>query len=267
MAKSLTLFGIHSANIILNKYPESIINLYIQSGSNKNKSNTNKRLEDIVNLANKYKINPKYLDNTKLEKLAGAGFAGSNHQGVIIECKQDLIFRTNTEDDLKQLYQAKLEKDSKHKFFILILDEIQDPHNLGACIRTAEAMGVDFIITPKNNSASLSATVCKVSAGAALLLSVFQVTNLARTIKWLKQQGIWVYGTDMAENSRLGDLDLTDSIALVMGAEGTGIRRLTSELCDQVFTIPMYGETQSLNVSVATGVCLYEVTRQRLAAV
>jgi len=119
------------------------------------------------------------------------------------------------------------------------------------------------VIIPQNNSASITNTVCKVSSGAALLLPVFQMVNLARAITWLKEQGVWVYGTDMDTDNKLANLKLTDSTALVMGAEGTGMRKLTASLCDEIFTIPMMGETQSLNVSVATGICLYEVARQR----
>lgn len=257
MAKTINLYGIHVANILLDKYPESILNIYIQN--NLVNTNNNKRLTDIVNSANKYGVHLNMVPSQKLETLA----LSTNHQGVVVECKLNLLFKANSEDDLKQFYHDKLKQNSEHKFFILILDEIQDPHNLGACIRSAEALGVDCIIVPQRNSANLTSTVCKVSAGAALLLPVFQVTNLVRTIGWLKEQGVWVYGAAMATNKNIFDIDLTSSVALVMGAEGSGLRDLTKKTCDEIFMIPMVGQTESLNVSVATGICLYEINRQR----
>lgn len=256
MSKSINLFGIHVANILLEKYPEAVLKIYIQ---NNWAASNNKRLADIVDAANGLGVHVNLVASQKLESLA----MSSSHQGVVIECKSNLVFKLNADDELKQFYQEKLSQNADHKFFILILDEIQDPHNLGACVRSAEAMGVDCIIVPQRNSANLTSTVCKVSAGAALLLPVFQVTNLVRTMSWLKEQGIWVYGAAMGSDRNLFDIDFTSSIALVMGAEGSGLRDLTKKTCDEIFMIPMAGETESLNVSVATGVSLYEVTRQR----
>ncbi len=246
-------YGIHTAQILLTKYPESIINIYLQD------SNKNTRLDELLKQAKSLGLNVTIQSKLKLDNLLG----DLKHQGIIIECRGDLLFKNKTEGDLKNFYQNKLVKNQNYKFFILFLDEIQDPQNLGACIRSAEALGVDFIVTPERNSALVNNTVCKASAGAALLLPVFQVTNLARVITWLKEQGVWVYGSSMQTNRKLAELDLTGSVGLVMGAEGSGIRKLTADLCDEMFTIPMYGKTQSLNVSVATGICLYEVIRQR----
>ena len=260
---SANLYGIHVANIILEQQPEVIVNLYVQDSfkktTNKSDNINNDRINNIIHLANDYGLAINYLPKIKLDQLAD----NVQHQGVVVQCKANTVLRVKGEDELKSFYQDKIDSDADRKFFILILDGIQDPHNLGACIRSAEALGVDCVIVPQNNSVGLTSTVCKISSGAALLLPVFQVVNLSRTINWLKEQGVWVYGTEMVSDTKLSDLDLKGSSALVMGAEGTGMRKLTSSLCDQIFTIPMAGNTESLNVSVATGICLYEVVRQR----
>jgi 23S rRNA (guanosine2251-2'-O)-methyltransferase len=146
---------------------------------------------------------------------------------------------------------------------ILILDGVQDPHNLGACLRTAEAAGAHMVIIPKDRSAGLTATVRKTSAGASEVIPVLQVTNLARVIRSLKERGIWLAGTDDQAEQDIYARDLTGPLALVMGSEGQGLRRLTRELCDFLVRIPMAGVIESLNVSVAAGVGLYEVRRQR----
>jgi len=146
----------------------------------------------------------------------------------------------------------------------LVLDGVTDPHNLGACLRTADAAGVAAVIAPKDKSAPLNATVAKVACGAAEVVPYIQVTNLARTLQLLKQHGIWITGTAGEADQSVYQADLTGPQAIVMGAEGKGMRRLTREQCDQLVNIPMAGEVSSLNVSVATGVCLFEVVRQQL---
>jgi 23S rRNA (guanosine2251-2'-O)-methyltransferase len=148
--------------------------------------------------------------------------------------------------------------------FLLILDCVQDPHNLGACMRTAEAAGAHAVIAPKDRASSLTATALKVSSGAAERLPFIQVTNLARVLKELQQRGVWLVGTSGESDATLFDIDLKGPLGLILGAEGKGIRRLTRETCDQVVLIPMKGEAESLNVSVAAGVCLFEAARQRL---
>ena len=148
---------------------------------------------------------------------------------------------------------------------LLVLDGIQDPHNLGACLRTADACGVDAVIIPRDRAVKVNATVRKVAAGGAESVPIIEVTNIARSLKDLKQAGVWIYGTsDMAEDS-LYDHDYSGPVALVMGAEGSGLRRLTLESCDHLVKLPMQGQVESLNVSVATGVCLYEMLRSRSA--
>jgi 23S rRNA (guanosine2251-2'-O)-methyltransferase len=147
--------------------------------------------------------------------------------------------------------------------FLLVLDGVQDPHNLGACLRTAEAAGIHAVIVPENNSASLTPVARKVASGAAEVLPVFRVTNLARTLSQLKERGIWLIGAAMEGKQTVFEADLKGPLAIVMGAEGTGLRRLTSETCDSLVKIPMHGTVASLNVSVATGIFLFEAVRQR----
>ncbi|MBN1522714.1 MAG: 23S rRNA (guanosine(2251)-2'-O)-methyltransferase RlmB [Candidatus Aureabacteria bacterium] len=147
--------------------------------------------------------------------------------------------------------------------FLLILDCIQDPHNLGACLRTADATGVQAIIAPKDKSVSLTETVQRVACGAALFIPFVRVTNLARTMKYLKEQGVRLVGTDEKGAKTIYETDLTGPLAFVMGSEGYGLRQLTKETCDEVTRIPMLGSVNCLNVSVSVGVCLYEAVRQR----
>jgi 23S rRNA (guanosine2251-2'-O)-methyltransferase len=153
-----------------------------------------------------------------------------------------------------------------HPPLLLILDGVTDPHNLGACLRTADAAGVDAVIAPKDNSAPLNATVRKVACGAAEVVPYIQVTNLARTMKDIQGRGIWITGTAGEAEQSVYQANLTGPVALVMGAEGKGMRRLTRENCDYLINLPMAGSVSSLNVSVATGVCLFEAVRQRVSA-
>jgi len=163
------------------------------------------------------------------------------------------------EGDLIQLV-----KEAGKNAFILILDCVQDPHNLGAILRTAEGAGVTAVVTPKDKSVSITETVRRVSTGAADLVPFIQVTNLARSMKALQSEGLWLTGTSDRGNQTLYDIDLTGPIAIVMGAEGSGLRRLTEDNCDNLVQIPMAGKIECLNVSVATGICLFEASRQRL---
>jgi 23S rRNA (guanosine2251-2'-O)-methyltransferase len=146
---------------------------------------------------------------------------------------------------------------------LLVLDGVQDPHNLGACLRTADAAGVHAVIVPQDRAVGLTPVVHKVACGAAETMPFYQVTNLARTLRMLQQEGVWLIGADEGGDSDLFGADLKGPVALVMGAEGKGLRRLTRDLCDVMISIPMAGQVSSLNVSVATGVCLFEVVRQR----
>jgi 23S rRNA (guanosine2251-2'-O)-methyltransferase len=179
----------------------------------------------------------------------------ANHQGVIAFCQSTESY---SEDDLQALLEG-LDVPP----FLLILDGVQDPHNLGACFRSADAAGVHAIIAPKDKSVGLTAVVSKVASGAAEAVPFVQVTNLARTLEILKEMGIWVYGAAGEAEQTLYQADLRGPIAIVLGSEGEGLRRLTRERCDVLLKIPMHGSVSSLNVSVATGIFLFEALRQR----
>lgn len=192
-------------------------------------------------------------DSERLRQLAGH----DRHQGVVAFAEPAAIART-----IPELLDSLGDK----KPLLLILDGVTDPHNLGACLRVADGAGADAIIVPKDRSAQLNSTVSKVASGAAETMPFVAVTNLARAMRELQEAGVWIIGTSDDAEKSLYDIDFTDPVALVMGAEGEGMRRLTRETCDELIRIPMFGGVESLNVSVASGVCLYEATRQRLKA-
>ena len=204
----------------------------------------------IRRLAKEKGIVVKDADEKKLSRLSG----GASHQGVVAEgaCGQYVSL-----DDILSISREKGTKP-----FIIICDEIEDPHNLGAIIRTAETAGADGVIIPKRRSASLNATVFKTSAGAASYVPVARVSNLASCIDTLKDNGVWIYGTD-ASGTDYCDTDLTGSIALVIGSEGFGISKLIQQKCDFMIKLPMAGKINSLNASVAAGIFMYETVRQR----
>ncbi|MES9992321.1 MAG: 23S rRNA (guanosine(2251)-2'-O)-methyltransferase RlmB [Candidatus Thiodiazotropha sp.] len=182
-------------------------------------------------------------------------FSGDNHQGVALRVRQR---QTQDEPYLKALLK-RLEEPA----FLLILDGVQDPHNLGACLRSADGAGVQAVIAPRDRSVALTSTVRKVASGAAETVPFVQVSNLSRTLKWLKAEGVWLIGTAGEAAETLYEVDLRGPLALVMGGEGKGLRRLTREQCDLLVKLPMAGSVESLNVSVACGVSLYEAVRQR----
>ncbi|MCS4505152.1 23S rRNA (guanosine(2251)-2'-O)-methyltransferase RlmB [Arhodomonas aquaeolei] len=190
-------------------------------------------------------------DRRTLDRLA----EGGAHQGVVIHYRGE---RPRGEDDLAQMLDGLDEAP-----LLLVLDQVQDPHNLGACLRTADAAGVHGVIAPRDRAAGLTPVVHKVAAGAAARVPFFQVTNLARTLRGLRERGVWLVGAADGADAALYDADLTGPLALVLGAEESGMRRLTREACDTLVRIPMAGAVESLNVSVATGVVLFEAVRQR----
>lgn len=212
--------------------------------------------KEITKLAKKQKLeikNYKTLEQGELQK-----YAQENHQGIFaIEQEQGVNNNVFAEDSINNL----LPEDKNA--LILILDNVQDPHNFGACIRSAHSAGVDFIMVPKDNSAPLNATVKKVACGAAEHMPIVVVTNLSRAIEKLKKKNIWVVGLAGEADEYLYNMDLADSVAIVLGSEGSGMRQKTKSNCDFLAKIPMYGEVSSLNVSVATGISLYEAVRQR----
>jgi 23S rRNA (guanosine2251-2'-O)-methyltransferase len=205
----------------------------------------------IISEAKKVGVIIQYVDNRKLDQSA----AGINHQGVVAQVAPYTYAEL---DDLLEKAKAKDETP-----FLLLLDEIEDPHNLGSIIRTAECTGVHGVVIPKRRSAGVTATVSKISAGAAEHVPVARVTNMAQTIEALKAKGIWVAGADAAAHQFAYESDLKMPLAIVIGSEGKGIGRLVKEKCDFLIKLPMYGQLNSLNASVAAAVIMYEAVRQR----
>lgn len=178
------------------------------------------------------------------------------HQGCVMSYVASTSAVTSVEQCLAEMHSRSL---------FLVLDGVQDPHNLGACLRTANGAGVDAVIIPKDRAAKMNATVSKVAAGAAETTPLLEVTNISRCLSEMKQAGVWIYGTSGEASDSVYDFDYQSPVALVMGAEGDGLRRLTMEQCDHLVKLPMKGAVESLNVSVATGICLYEIMRSRMA--
>lgn len=239
------LYGIHAVHALIQSHPEKITRLFVLQGRH------DEKLQAILSLAKKSDISIEQAPRHELDRLTDR----ANHQGVVAQCKNSSAY---SENDLPGI----LEKHSKP--FLLILDGIQDPHNLGACLRSADAAGVHAVIAPKDKSVGITPTVSKVACGAAESVPFIQVTNLARTLREIKEYGIWIYGAAGEAKQSLYQANFTHSTAIVLGAEGSGLRRLTREHCDELLNIPMQGSVSSLNVSVATGIFLFEVVRQRL---
>ncbi|KZN29405.1 23S rRNA (guanosine-2'-O-)-methyltransferase [Pseudoalteromonas luteoviolacea S2607] len=238
------IFGFHSIEAILAKEPERFLEIYALKGRD------DKRLSAVVNEARKFGISVQFMQRKALDNKA----KGEQHQGIIANVKAP---KALNENDLKAIIEANSAP------FFLVLDGVTDPHNLGACLRSADAAGVHAVIVPKDKSAKLNGTARKVACGAAETVPLIQVTNLARTLREIKDAGVWVVGTAGETDNEIFTSDLKGPVAIVMGAEGDGMRRLTREHCDLLVKIPMVGTVSSLNVSVATGVCLFEVLRQR----
>ncbi len=239
------IFGIHPISSVLAHSPERIKKLIVDS------KRQDQRLLTLLQQAKQQSIPIELTDKQKLEKVIG----NSVHQGIVAECSER---KKLIENDLETI----LNKLSTPAFF-LILDEVQDPHNLGACLRIADAAGITAIIAPKDNSVNITAVTEKVASGAAETIPFIQVTNLARTLRDLKERNIWLYGLSDTAKASIYQADLKGSIALVLGAEGTGLRQNTLKHCDAVYSIPMFGFVSSLNVSAATAVCVFEAVRQR----
>jgi len=239
-----TVFGLHAVESLVRNESDSVLAIQIQEGRE------DKRLTKLINLIKQKSIKLEQVPRKSLDTLVSG-----RHQGVVALVKAEV---EKDEGDLEALLQALSEAP-----FLLILDSVTDPHNLGACLRSADAAGVHAVIVPKDKSAPLNATAKKVACGAAEHVPVIRVTNLARTMKWLQNFGIWITGAAGEAEQDIYQTDLKGSMALAMGAEGSGLRRLTREHCDQLTKIPMVGSVSSLNVSVASGICLFEALRQR----
>ena len=247
--KSSKLFGLHSVQAALDYSPNKIHKAWVDSGLQ------DKRLAQAVSDLLDLGIEPEKVDRKKLDRLAD----NNNHQGIVIEIEMPGEL---TESDLKTAVE-----NLTGPALYLVLDNVQDPHNLGACLRTADATGVHGVIITKDNATGITPTVCKVASGAAETVPVYQVTNLARTLRWLKGEGLWIMGAAGETAQSVYSADFTLPMALVVGTEGKGLRRLTKEQCDVLVAVPMLGKVDSLNLSVATGVLLYEAVRQRLSVV
>jgi len=242
--------GLHSVKAALKSSASEIEKLLVQ------KDRRDTRLRDLRQLAGRHAIDTQEVNRSLLNELA----PDLQHQGVVAVLN---VSSNGIRDDLEAFITSALATERKQALLILILDEVQDPHNLGACLRSADAAAVDAVIIPANNSVGLTPVVRKVASGAAESVPLFQVTNLQRSIDQLQKLGVWVYGAAGEASVSLYQLDLSGNVALVMGAEGKGMRRLTREQCDDVFHLPMLGSVSSLNVSVAAGVSLFEAVRQR----
>lgn len=239
------VFGLHAAQSLLSRQPERIIQLYVQ------KERHDTKIQALIALAKEHNIKIEFLSRQELDRLTKDGV----HQGVVVHCKNAKIY---SEHDLELILEQ-----SGPAIFLLILDGIQDPHNLGACLRSADAAGVHAVIVPRDKSVGLTPTVSKVACGAAETIPFIQVTNLARTLRYLKEQGIWLFGAAGEATESLYQANFTVPLAVLLGAEGQGLRRLTRDHCDMLLQIPMQGSVSSLNVSVATGIFLFEAVRQR----
>ena len=244
--KLTKLFGLHSVQAALDYSPKNIQQAWVDTG--RQDKRLSKAIDDLLDLG----IQPEKVDRKRLDRLSDS----NNHQGIVIEVEMPGEL---SESDLKSAVENLTET-----ALFLVLDNVQDPHNLGACLRTADGTGVHGVIITKDNATGITPTVCKVASGAAETVPVYQVTNLARTLRWLKDQGLWIMGADGETSQTLYSTDFTVPMAIVVGAEGKGLRRLTKEQCDILVSIPMLGRVESLNLSVATGVLLFEAVRQRL---
>jgi 23S rRNA (guanosine2251-2'-O)-methyltransferase len=243
MAKQL-LFGFHAVTVRLKAAPKSVNEIHVDA------SRRDQRMRQFVERAKEAGAKLIDSDDERLQKLCGT----HRHQGVVARV-EPIAISHSLDDTLDAVPGAPL---------LLVLDGITDPHNLGACLRVADGAGAHAVIAPKDHAVGVNATVAKVASGAADTVPYFMVTNLARTLNELKERDIRIVGTSDDAQRSLYDIDLTGPTALVLGAEGTGMRQLTARTCDELVRLPMAGAVESLNVSVASGVCLYEAVRQRL---
>jgi len=243
MSSPKVLFGFHAVGVRLKTAPQSIVEIYFEP------TRRDARMRQFVAKAQEAGVRLIEADALRIAKLSGS----HGHQGVA--ARVEPLPQVHSLDELlESLTEPAL---------LLVLDGVTDPHNLGACLRVADGAGVHAVIAPKDHAVGVNATVAKVASGAAETVPYFMVTNLARTLNELKERNIWCIGTSEDAPKTLYEVDLQGPVALVLGAEGEGIRQLTRKTCDELVRLPMKGAVESLNVSVASGVCLYEVVRQR----
>ena len=240
------IYGFHAVLGRLRRDPESVFELYVSGLRH------DVRMREVLELAESLGLKVTSADNQRLDGMVGT----RRHQGVLarVDARQRMTVLDDVLESLPSFSEPAL---------LLVLDGVQDPHNLGACLRVADAAGAHAVIAPKDRAVSLNATAIKVASGAADAIPYVTVTNLARALEQMKKAGIWVIGAAGEAEKSLFDIDLKGPVAWVLGAEGDGLRRLTRATCDELAHIPMRGSVESLNVSVASGICLFETFRQR----
>ena len=244
-AKTSILFGFHAVTVRLKTAADSITEIHVDA------TRRDQRMRQFIERAKDAGVRLIESDDDRLQKLCGT----HRHQGVV--ARVNAVAKSHSLDDTLDAVDGPP--------LLLVLDGITDPHNLGACLRVADGAGAHAVIAPKDHAVGINATVAKVASGAAETVPYFMVTNLARTLGELKERDIRIIGTSDAAEKSLYDIDLSGPVALVLGAEGAGMRQLTGKTCDELVRLPMKGAVESLNVSVASGVCLYEALRQREA--
>lgn len=244
MSSPKVLFGFHAVGVRLRTAPGSVLEIYVDA------SRKDARMRQFLQKVQEAGLRAIEADGLRLARLAGS----AGHQGVVARV-EPLPVSNSLDDLLDTLTVPPL---------LLVLDGVTDPHNLGACLRVADGAGAHAVIAPKDHAVGINATVAKVASGAAETVPYFMVTNLARSLGELKERNIWCLGLSDEATQTLYQSDLKGPAALVLGAEGTGLRQLTRKTCDALVSIPMLGAVESLNVSVASGICLYEAVRQRL---
>jgi 23S rRNA (guanosine2251-2'-O)-methyltransferase len=247
MSSPKVLFGFHAVGVRLKTAPQSIIEIHFEP------TRRDARMRQFIDRVKEAGVRLIESDGLRIAKLAGS----HGHQGVA--ARVQAIEQVHSLDEMLE----NLEASGTAQPLLLVLDGITDPHNLGACLRVADGAGAHAVIAPKDHAAGINATVAKVASGAAETMPYFMVTNLARTLNELKERNIWIIGTSDDAEKTIYEVDLKGPVALVLGAEGAGMRQLTRKTCDELVSIPMLGAVESLNVSVASGVCLYEALRQR----
>jgi 23S rRNA (guanosine2251-2'-O)-methyltransferase len=244
--KSKLIFGFHAVTSRLRHEASSVEEIYVDAERH------DRRMQDLIRVAKEASVRIILADDQRLSSMVGT----RRHQGVV--CKAGALSLARNLDELLDAIEGPP--------LLLILDGVTDPHNLGACLRVADGAGAHAVIAPKDHAAGINATVAKVASGAAETVPYFMVTNLARTLGELKERNIWCIGTSEEAPKTIHQVDLKGPVALVLGAEGAGMRQLTRKTCDELVAIPMRGAVESLNVSVASGICLYEALRQRSPA-
>ncbi len=240
------LFGFHAVTVRLKTHPKSIVEIHVDT------SRRDQRMKSFVERVKEAGAKLLDSDDDRLGKLAGS----SRHQGVVARV-HPIAMQHSLDEVMEGLEAADVMP------LLLVLDGVTDPHNLGACLRVADGAGAHAVIAPKDHAVGLNATVAKVASGAAETVPYLMVTNLARALNELKERDVWIIGTSDKATKSIYEVDLNRPVALVLGAEGDGMRQLTAKTCDELVSIPMQGAVESLNVSVASGVCLYEALRQR----